>query len=369
MPQDLTPQLRTRLTQVERLVGLFVGIAMILALSLFGYFLWHTAEERGWLKKKARYFTFAEDGTGLKVGGPVVLTGFTIGKVTKVETLPMEQWAIDARAYVYIEFEVVDPYYGYILTDSKVVIGAGDFLGTRSVEVERGIAGTPTANVLPNGRLGVLSPKFASEKDRQKATNEFLRYTELGKGDKGYHLGSREQLPLPATLTLIATDIRATIPDITNRIFKALDGANEIVGHLNQTMPKMESAVDQLTGALAEFKPALSKPGGIGELLIPPNLNLALENTLSNVNANTRNVAPLMSNVNSAVTDIRGTLTEVRGTVASMKSQLEANTNLVGNVSQLAASAHRLADTTDTLLRRHWLFRSAFKTNSSAQKK
>jgi hypothetical protein len=52
-----------------------------------------------------------------------------------------------------------------------------------------------------------------------------------------------------------------------------------------------------------------------------------------------------------------------------MKSQLEANTNLVGNVSQLAASAHRLADTTDTLLRRHWLFRSAFKTNSSAQKK
>ena len=368
MATDLTPQLRTRLNRVERLVGLFVSVAMILGVSLLGYFLWHTAVERGWLKKKARYFTYIQSGTGLKPGTPVVLTGFTIGKVTRVNTLPMEQWLMDLKAYVVVEFEVQEPYYGYILTDSKVAVGAGDFLGARAVEIMRGSEGTATAKILDNGRLGMLNQKFYWEKDRAKATNHFLRYLETSEAPDGYYLDAVDEKPLPETLTLIANQINQTIPGITNRIFLALDNVNGIVKELNEKMPKMEAALDQVTGVMHTIQPALAKPGGIGEMLIPTNLSSAIDLTLSNVNANAHSVAPLLSNVNFAVSDIRTTLTEVRGTVATMKTQLEGNTNLVQHVSDLAGSAARLANTTDTLLRRHWLFRSAFKTNAPAKK-
>ena len=46
--QDLTPQLRTRLSRVERAVGWFVFLATLLLLFGFGYYLKHTAERRGW---------------------------------------------------------------------------------------------------------------------------------------------------------------------------------------------------------------------------------------------------------------------------------------------------------------------------------
>jgi ABC-type transporter Mla subunit MlaD len=368
MPQDLTPQLRTRLNRVERLVGLFVGIAFVLAIGLFSYFTWHTAQTRGWFKKKARYFTYAEDATGLKKGNSVTLNGFTIGKITDVNTMPMEDWAIEIHAYAFVEFEVLEPWYGYVLTDSEVKIGAGDFLGTRALEVIRGSHGLHTATNLPTGRLGMLHKQFGTEKDRQKATNQFLVYFDIKERPEGYYLHSREDLPLPTTLSLIAADVRSFIPALTNRITSALDGVTSVVAKLDQTIPRMTAAVDTVNGLVGDLRPSLAKPGGLGDLLIPTNLNAQLLFTLSNVNSNTHSVAPLLSNVNLAVSDIRNTLGEVRGTVETMRSQLEANTNLVSNVSQLSERSRQFVETLDTLMHRHWLFRSAFKTNPPAKK-
>ena len=45
--QDLTPQLRTRLSQVERAVGWFVLVATLLLLAGFAYYVYHTAERKG----------------------------------------------------------------------------------------------------------------------------------------------------------------------------------------------------------------------------------------------------------------------------------------------------------------------------------
>src|SRR5256885_3238510 len=50
--QDLTPQLRTRLGRMERAVGIFVGLATLLLLSGFLYYLYHTAVRKGWFLKK-----------------------------------------------------------------------------------------------------------------------------------------------------------------------------------------------------------------------------------------------------------------------------------------------------------------------------
>jgi len=53
--QDLTPQLRTRLSRMERMVGWFVFLATVLLLFGFGYYIYHTAERKGWFVIKAPF--------------------------------------------------------------------------------------------------------------------------------------------------------------------------------------------------------------------------------------------------------------------------------------------------------------------------
>ena len=138
--QDLTPQLRTRLSRVEHVVGLFVGLATLLLAAGFVYYVYHTAQRKGWFLTKAPYFTFVDSAAGLKVGDPVKLMGFDVGKITRIDAqAPGEYFN------VYVEFELRDPYYGYIWTDgSRAKITPADFLGKRSLEVTKGTNGVPS---------------------------------------------------------------------------------------------------------------------------------------------------------------------------------------------------------------------------------
>src|SRR5580765_2112873 len=108
--QDLTPQLRTRLSRMERAVGWFVFIAILLLGFGFVYYVYDTAERKGWFLLKAQYFTFAQTATGLKVGDPVKMMGFDAGSITSIKPMAAEQFTYN----VYVEFELKAPNYGYI---------------------------------------------------------------------------------------------------------------------------------------------------------------------------------------------------------------------------------------------------------------
>src|ERR1700749_2008498 len=99
--QDLTPQLRTRLNRMERLVGWFVFLATVLLLLGFGDYLYHAAERKGWFLVKARFFTYVNNATGLNVGDPVVLMGFQVGQVMGISAMPPR-----TKHNVRIDFEI-----------------------------------------------------------------------------------------------------------------------------------------------------------------------------------------------------------------------------------------------------------------------
>src|ERR1035441_9257632 len=82
--QDLTPQLRMRLNKMERAVGWFVFLATALLLFGFGYYIYHTAERKGWFLIKAPFHTFVRSSAGLNVGDPVVMMGFPVGQITLI---------------------------------------------------------------------------------------------------------------------------------------------------------------------------------------------------------------------------------------------------------------------------------------------
>jgi len=145
--QDLTPQLRTRLNRMERAVGWFVFLATILLLAGFGDYVYHAAESKGWFLVPAKFYCYVSSAAGLKVGDPVVLMGFNVGRVTGIAAMP-PRTGHDVR----IDFIVNQvnrsagpkpvPYYSYIWSQgSQVKLNSTDFLGTRGLEVTRGTAG------------------------------------------------------------------------------------------------------------------------------------------------------------------------------------------------------------------------------------
>src|SRR5436190_206495 len=137
--QDLTPQLRTRLSRVERAVGWFVILAAVLLALGFGYYIYNTAESRGWFKIKAPFYTYTESATGLKEGDPVMLMGLAVGRIIRIE--PMRPWF---GYNIYVEFEIKEPYYGYLWSaGTSARVATADLLGKRVLEVTKGTAGHP----------------------------------------------------------------------------------------------------------------------------------------------------------------------------------------------------------------------------------
>src|SRR5215831_17231139 len=135
--QDLTPQLRTRLSRMERAVGWFVLLATLLLMFGFVFYIYKTAERKGWFTPKFKYQTGLNDASGLKVGDPVKLMGFNVGQITAViPNAPEEFYGVTIR------FDVLKPHYGYIWDDSKVVV-ISDLLGNRFLQITKGVAGIP----------------------------------------------------------------------------------------------------------------------------------------------------------------------------------------------------------------------------------
>src|SRR6185436_4834540 len=138
--QDLTPQLRTRLSRLERLVGLFVSIAALLMICGLAFYVHQVGQRKGWFLRKLPYFTYVRSGAGLKVGDPVRLMGFDVGKITEVTALPPDFY----YGNVYVAFLVHEPNHGYLWDDSRARVAARDFLGNRVVELTKGTNGAPS---------------------------------------------------------------------------------------------------------------------------------------------------------------------------------------------------------------------------------
>jgi ABC-type transporter Mla subunit MlaD len=365
--QDLTPQLRTRLGRVERVVGLFVFLAVAAMIAGLAFYIRHQLVKRGYGLKRIPYYTYVSDSTGLQPGTPVKMMGFTVGTVTQVDRSPDLWWMVQNNLNVFVKFEVREPYFDYIWIDSKAKVGSGDFLGARVLEVTRG-----RGYELTVGNWRSKDPWVASD---DWATDQYLKYNTLpltyrplSRQTNGFFLFAEESQPLPEKLADVAQKVDAALPNIlglTNQVQSVLTNVVSLTKEIERTMPQVRQTITEAERLLADARPLTQKPGGIGELLIPPALNAQLSNVLQDIHSNAETLGPLVTNISLAVSDMRSTLLVVQNTVSNLQSQLGANTNLVPAVTQVAEKTAQLAETTDILLRRHWLFRSAFKTNKN----
>ena len=377
--QDLTPQLRTRLSRMERAVGWFVLLATALLAFGFGYYIYNRAETKGWFLKKITYQTGVGSGAGLKIGDPVKLMGFDVGEITDI--IPNDPYAY---YNITINFRVkVDGknYPGYIWSDSKVKVNTGDFLGNRYLEIIKGAEGVPTVWQSTNNQLlGILrSDQIVKarlhelEKQGQSVSvaqalinaeakaNPNLYYTNQFHGNI-YFLEPLDSPALTERLEKFVGQIEAALPNVlrlTNQIALVLSNSASLTSNFNAIALGVLPAVSNLDFITANLK----QPGALGEWLLPTNINSKLDSTLGDASLLLTSANTNLANLNLANLDLA--LINLANITSNLNVQVQANSNMLTSISSAVVDA----DTFVQGLKNHWLLRSAFKTKSTDETK
>ncbi|MBC8097228.1 MAG: MCE family protein [Akkermansiaceae bacterium] len=392
--QDLTPQLRTRLNRMERAVGWFVLAAAVLLIAGFAYYLRSTAQRKGWFLQKITYQTCVSSGAGLKIGDPVKLMGFDVGEITHIiPNEPREYYNITLKFRVIVnEYN----YPGYIWSDSKAKVNAGDLLGGRFLEITKGAGGLPTIRQTTNVvGTQVLREKFVEERQKEQFeelkkadVEEAKRLERPPKGDdvlmtevweklKGesatqdngyytnlsaetiYFLTPLESPSVTERLQNLVDQVEQALPNIlglTNKIAAVLGNTANLTSNLNVVAESVQPAVANFSALAAQLR----GPGALGEWVLGTNGQQNLEATLANAN---QTIANTDTNLNLLFENLAQSLDNLAGITSNLNVQVQANTNMLGSISKAVVDADDLVQG----LKRHWLLRSAFKKKPDAK--
>ena len=344
--QDLTPQLRTRLGRLERLVGLFVTLATVLLLTGLAYYVYSTAQRKGWFLTKAPYFTYLHSGAGLKVGDTVLLMGFPAGEITQVTA---EE---PGKPYdVYVEFVVKAPYYGFIWTDSRVKTKSFGLLGARFLELTKGDV---------NSKVPVHAT-YEENKETHRLTriwdDKAGAYTSYGHAAK-YFLLADEPPQLSDQMDQVMQTVQAALPNIlalTNQLTQVFTNAANAVAHLDEVLAGARPAVTNLQLITANLR---DPKGSLGEWLFPTNMNQQITLLLTNANNAVTNVN---TNLVTVVNNLNQSLENLASMTSNLNAQVQANTNILTGISKLVVDTDNMVQG----LKKHWFLRSSFKSETN----
>ena len=407
--QDLTPQLRTRLSRLERLVGWFVGLAILLLIFGLGYYVYQLSARKGWFLKKMPYFTFVRNAAGLKPGDRVMLMGFDAGQILEITPMKPE----DQYFNVYVRFRINEPYYGYLWDDSRARIGAADFLGHRFIEVTKGTNGIPTyamRKIVEPGTpaaLGLVGGTnnyvFAEEVDLPGTTNLLIHFGEAlsreklqelarqgvqtvmlldnnspvprpprwvwnekqGKYEpipehfKGYWLRADESPALTERLETVVNTVEAALPDflaLTNKLSRVLTKADNIATHVDELLVSVRPVLSNVTEITSNLK---NPKGSLGEWILPTNINLQLQGTLGQA---TSTLAKAQADLNTISSNLVVSLQNLATVTSNLSVQVQSSPWVLPQISDLVVYTDEMIQG----LKRFWLFRSTFQGSSNA---
>jgi hypothetical protein len=376
----------------------------------FGYYLYSRAQSKGWFLVKAKFFTYVNSASGLKVGDSIVLMGFQVGQITDISAMPPR-----TQHNVRIGFEINqvnqngDPYYGYVWSQGSMVkVNSSDFLGGRSLEVTRGTNGFGIYSIHPLESLtlaeaqGLADPTnwflaenifdessnlvlhaysrlvesnltqiaemkhepilaFHSKEKRRRIeavwNNQLQRYDDYDPTN-AYELRVVETPPVSDQLQAMISQVQAALPGIlalTNRIDAVLDNAANITSNLNTTIISAQPVVKNFAVISAQLR----EPGGPMIWALGTNGNLQLETALTNANALLLHVN---TNLDQLTLQIGMSLDNVADITSNLNAQVKANPNMLYGISKMVTDSDDFVQG----LKRHWLLRSAFKKENKA---
>ncbi len=412
--QDLTPQLRTRLNRVEKIMGWFIIAAIALVALGFGYFLYRTAEQRGWFEVRAPFSTYTDSGDGLAVGDPVRLMGFPIGRITEIA--PMPPRGKGSEHNVLIKFLVVGTNYSYIWSgNSRARFVDTGFMG-KHLDVTKGTNGYAVYANFPAAEMTLEDLKSSPHLDKLRLGQEVYKGTNLESkawvalsnnleqlaalgltnvwtldtssrnknivsvwndlefhyepfaGTNIYVLPPDQPPAIMDRVQGIVAQVEAALPNflaLTNPIAATLSNSAQLTSNLNAVAAALRPAVSDVAAITANLR---DPHGSLGEWLIPTNLNQQLALTLLNANGAITNANGAITNVNDILANVNTNLVllfdgvgqsldNLAGITSNLNHQVQVNSNMLSQISKIVVDS----DTFIQGLKRHWLLRSAFK--------
>jgi hypothetical protein len=316
--------------------------------------------------------------------------------------------AYDFQHNIYVEFEIKDPYYGYMWTlGSRAKVATADFLGKRVLEVTRGTGGYPTYIFNPLREMSMAEAQtwpdvskllLAQEvwdatgtnllaKAKTPLTNltalaaagctnlvimdlreerKFMtgiwndeegRYDAYTPTKSKYQLVVDESAAVTERLEKLVGEVEQALPNIlrlTNQLVTVLSNSASLTSNLNVVVLDTRPAVSNLTLVTAR----LDHPGALGEWLLPTNINRQLEGTLGSADAA---MASVNTNLTALAENLGRSLTNLANLTSNLNGQMQANTNVLGEISRLIVDTDSFVQG----LKRHWLLRSAFKVKDT----
>lgn len=385
---------------MERAVGWFVFLATALLLFGFGYYLYHTAERKGWFVIKARFHTYVKSSSGLNAGDPVYMMGFAVGEITLIHAMPPRD-----PHNVRIEFAIRDPYFRYIWTGgSYLKVTPAGFLNQRQLEVTRatnGYAICVTQPVTDFTNLDLLAQNVAANPGEWQLSQDvfdaesnivfhaydmltpsnlpaiaalrphslyaynntinrnrivaswdgrFHHYKIFTPDDDTAWLKAVETPAVSDQLQEMVTQAQTALPGflaLTNKIAAVLDNSAQAASNLNLTVNEARPALANFAAISGQLREA----GGLMTWALGTNGNAQMQSSLTNANL-------LLANTD---TNLAAVLVNLANLTSNLNAQVRANSNILSSVSKI------VVDTDDFVqgLKRHWLLRSAFKTKDT----
>lgn len=381
---------------MEKGVGWFVFLATALLLFGFGSYLYHVAGQRGWFVTKAKFHIYVSTSTGLNVGDPVTIMGFSVGHIIGVHPMPP-----GAKANVRVEFEVFNPFFRYVQSQGSFVkVNPAGFLNQREIEITRGTNGyaicvTQPITVFTN--LDELKSHVDSESGRWQLAQEiydeksnlvYRAYTWLN----DTNLQRIADLHLPtvtaydntekdrpyivawwhpkehAYMAFKPNDDTAWLP--VSETPPVADRLQAMISEVQDALPNFLSLTNQLTRILDNTAKATSNLN-ISIMDTHPlltNANLTIARLDTNVNRSLVKVEPLLTKANSLVghldTNVTATLMNLADITSNLNAQVQSNSNMLETISKTVQDY----DTFVQGLKHHWLLRSAFKKENQNEK-
>ena len=412
--QDLTPQLRTRLSRLERVVGLFVTLSVILFLAGFAYYVYKTGQRKGWFLSEMPYYTYVDDAAGLSVGDKVMLMGFEAGEITEITAMP------PFHSYnVFVAFEVREPYFGYLWNDSRASVAPANLLGSRVIEVTKGTNAYPIPSYIafqlatmtlneamthvssnnwvfnetifaPDGSnllakvfqplsrevLQQLSAMGSNEIRVINRAVEFPKvsamyvdqtgsYASFDRDSSGYMLPPDESPALTERAEQVMQLVEDTLPnilDLTNKLARALTNVATMTARAESVLREVQPAATNVVAITA----ALREPNGsFGQWLLTSNLWQQIESTLLSARTAADHadgtVLAARESLDILTSNLVVNLQNLAGITSNLNAQVQANSFILGDLSELV----RATDDMVQGLKRHWLLKGAFASPDS----
>jgi hypothetical protein len=392
---------------METIMGWFIIAAIALLAIGFAYFLYRTAERRGWFEINAPFFTYADTGEGLAVGDPVRLMGFPIGRITQIAPMPPRGKGTDHN--VLIKFLVMGTNYSYIWSgNSRAEFVDTGFMG-KHLNISKGTNGYGVYENYPVQEMTLAAIKSSPHLEKLRLGQDIFQGTNLSlkawtalstNVEKVARLGLSIVWTIDITLpnkeitgvwndaeshyepfvetniyTLppdespaimdrvqgIISQVQAALPNflaLTNEIAATLAHTSELTSNLNGVAAGVRPAVSDLAAITAHLR---DPHGSLGEWLIPTNLNQQLYATLFNANGALTNVNLTLTNVNTNLAGVFDGVGHSLNNLADMTSnlnhQVQVNSNMLTEISRLIINSDELVQG----LKREWFLRSVFK--------